>query len=77
MRLTADSDDVLYPKRFLLLGMMLFKDILPILAQDHKDSEFGLLEPQSSSPDSNSLYTYFYPLRLAPLGRQAFAVDFH
>lgn len=38
--LSVDSDDVAYPKRFLLLGMLLFKDILPILAIDHKDSEW-------------------------------------
>jgi hypothetical protein len=30
---------VAYPKRFLLLGMLLFKDILPILAFNHQDSE--------------------------------------
>ncbi|KAL7423456.1 hypothetical protein Q5752_001036 [Cryptotrichosporon argae] len=30
-----DSDANPYPKRFLLLGMLLFKDILPILAVDH------------------------------------------
>lgn len=35
--LTADSDVNPHPKRFLLLGMMLFKDILPILAQEHKN----------------------------------------
>jgi len=33
----ADSDINPHPKRFLLLGMMLFKDILPILAQEHKN----------------------------------------
>jgi hypothetical protein len=38
--LTTDSDEVAYPKRFLLLGMLLFKDILPILAIDHPDSMF-------------------------------------
>ncbi|ORY25236.1 armadillo-type protein [Naematelia encephala] len=32
-----DSDNNPYPKRFLLLGMLLFKDILPILAADHPD----------------------------------------
>ncbi|KAE8540692.1 hypothetical protein D1P53_003056 [Cryptococcus gattii VGV] len=32
-----DSDDSPYPKRFLLLGLLLFKDILPILAADHHD----------------------------------------
>ncbi|WOO78855.1 Importin-11 [Vanrija pseudolonga] len=32
-----DSDENPYPKRFLLLGMLLFKDILPILAHDHPD----------------------------------------
>jgi hypothetical protein len=32
---SIDSDDTPYPKRFLLLGMLLFKDILPILALDH------------------------------------------
>ncbi|GMK54406.1 hypothetical protein CspeluHIS016_0109920 [Cutaneotrichosporon spelunceum] len=32
-----DSDTNPYPKRFLLLGMLLFKDILPILAHDHQD----------------------------------------
>ncbi|KAK4688100.1 importin-11, partial [Tremellales sp. Uapishka_1] len=32
-----DSDDVTYPKRYLLLGMLLFKDIIPILAVDHPD----------------------------------------
>lgn len=37
-QLTADSDDNPYPKRFLLLGMLLFKDILPILAVDHPGS---------------------------------------
>jgi hypothetical protein len=35
----VDSDTIAYPKRFLLLGMLLFKDILPILAVDHKDSK--------------------------------------
>ena len=35
----TDSDNTAYPKRFLLLGMLLFKDILPILAVDHPDSE--------------------------------------
>lgn len=35
----ADSDDNPYPKKFLLLGMLLFKDILPILAVDHKNSQ--------------------------------------
>ena len=34
----ADDDDVTHPKRFLLLGMLLFKDILPILAVQHLDS---------------------------------------
>lgn len=38
LKLTADSDDNPYPKRFLLLGMLLFKDILPILAVDHPGS---------------------------------------
>jgi hypothetical protein len=37
-KLTTDDDTVAYPARFLLLGMLLFKDILPILAVDHKDS---------------------------------------
>jgi len=37
--LIIDSDTIAYPKRFLLLGMLLFKDILPILAVDHKDSK--------------------------------------
>jgi len=37
--LMVDSDTIAYPKRFLLLGMLLFKDILPILAVDHKDSK--------------------------------------
>ncbi|OCF78224.1 hypothetical protein I204_00161 [Kwoniella mangroviensis CBS 8886] len=32
-----DSDFIPYPKRFLLLGLLLFKDILPILAHDHPD----------------------------------------
>ncbi|OCF32339.1 hypothetical protein I316_06007 [Kwoniella heveanensis BCC8398] len=32
-----DSDSCPYPKRFLLLGLLLFKDILPILAHDHPD----------------------------------------
>nr|XP_018264314.1 uncharacterized protein I303_02479 [Kwoniella dejecticola CBS 10117]OBR86472.1 hypothetical protein I303_02479 [Kwoniella dejecticola CBS 10117] len=32
-----DSDSCPYPKRFLLLGLLLFKDILPILAHDHGD----------------------------------------
>lgn len=36
-----DSDTIAYPKRFLLLGMLLFKDILPILAVDHKDSKLN------------------------------------
>lgn len=39
LQLTTDSDDNPYPKRFLLLGMLLFKDILPILAVDHPNSE--------------------------------------
>ncbi|GFZ42911.1 hypothetical protein JCM24511_00629 [Saitozyma sp. JCM 24511] len=33
----VDSDATPYPKRFLLLGMLLFKDIIPILAADHPD----------------------------------------
>lgn len=37
MVLIADEDTNPYPKRFLLLGMLLFKDILPILAHDHQD----------------------------------------
>jgi hypothetical protein len=41
-RLMVDSDTIAYPKRFLLLGMLLFKDILPILAVDHKDSKSRL-----------------------------------
>ena len=53
-RLTLDSDDLMYPKRFLLLGMMLFKDILPILAQDHKDSMSHLHEPD---PTDTSVFT--------------------
>ncbi|RXK35686.1 hypothetical protein M231_07059 [Tremella mesenterica] len=32
-----DSDDVSYPKRFILLGLLLFKDVLPILAHDRPD----------------------------------------
>nr|XP_031857373.1 uncharacterized protein CI109_007237 [Kwoniella shandongensis]KAA5524445.1 hypothetical protein CI109_007237 [Kwoniella shandongensis] len=32
-----DSDSCPYPKRFLLLGLLLFKDILPILAFDHPE----------------------------------------
>ncbi|WVQ83491.1 hypothetical protein IAT38_005632 [Cryptococcus sp. DSM 104549] len=32
-----DDDSCPYPKRFLLLGLLLFKDILPILAVDHHD----------------------------------------
>lgn len=35
----TDSDACPYPKRFLLLGMLLFKDILPILAAEHPSSE--------------------------------------
>lgn len=41
----TDSDDNPYPKRFLLLGMLLFKDILPILAVDHQASESDHLSP--------------------------------
>lgn len=37
--LTSDSDTNPYPKKFLLLGMLLFKDILPILAVDHPNGE--------------------------------------
>nr|ODN85642.1 hypothetical protein L203_04892 [Cryptococcus depauperatus CBS 7841] len=33
-----DFDTSLYPKRFLLLGLLLFKDILPILAAEHHDT---------------------------------------
>ncbi|WVQ77454.1 hypothetical protein IAR50_007140 [Cryptococcus sp. DSM 104548] len=33
--ISSDSDNCQYPKRFLLLGLLLFKDILPILAADH------------------------------------------
>jgi len=40
----VDSDTIAYPKRFLLLGMLLFKDILPILAVDHKDSRLRTRE---------------------------------
>jgi hypothetical protein len=36
----SDSDAVAYPKRFLLLGMLLFKDILPILSTSHPDCEY-------------------------------------
>lgn len=39
LELMADADDIAYPKSFLLLGMLLFKDILPILAVQHLDSE--------------------------------------
>jgi hypothetical protein len=35
----VDDDDISHPKRFLLLGMLLFKDILPILAVQHLDSK--------------------------------------
>jgi hypothetical protein len=38
VELTVDGDTIAYPKRFLLLGMLLFKDILPILAVDHQNS---------------------------------------
>lgn len=37
--LMADGDTIAYPKRFLLLGLLLFKDILPILAVDHQTSK--------------------------------------
>lgn len=53
----TDSDTNPYPKRFLLLGMLLFKDILPILAHDHPDSESTVYyssSPQSSLPSSSS-----------------------
>ena len=36
--LLADSNSNAYPKRFLLLGMLLFKDVLPILASNHPES---------------------------------------
>lgn len=42
--MSTDSDEVAYPKRILLLGMLLFKDILPILAVDHKDGEQDVVE---------------------------------
>jgi hypothetical protein len=38
-RLMVDSAENPYPKGFLLLGLLLFKDILPILAVDHPDSK--------------------------------------
>jgi len=38
LELMVDGDTIAYPKRFLLLGMLLFKDILPILAVDHQNS---------------------------------------
>jgi len=60
----TDDDKVAYPERFLLLGMLLFKDILPILAVDHKDSK-----SQRESADS-SLYTRLHPERISPLARQ-------
>lgn len=34
-----DDDAISHPKSLLLLGMLLFKDILPILAVQHLDSE--------------------------------------
>lgn len=63
----VDSDTIAYPKRFLLLGMLLFKDILPILAVDHKDSES--LTPEDIT--DTSLYTTFHPQCLSPSPRQA------
>jgi hypothetical protein len=63
----VDSDTIAYPKRFLLLGMLLFKDILPILAVDHKDSKSQL----SKDSTNTSLYTTLYPQRLPPPTRQA------
>lgn len=36
--IVVDDDNAPYPKRFLLLGMLLFKDILAILAVEHPDS---------------------------------------
>lgn len=60
----TDDDKVAYPERFLLLGMLLFKDILPILAVDHKDSK-----SQRESADS-SLHTRLHSQRISPLARQ-------
>ena len=35
---SSDEDADPFPKRFLLLGLLLFKDILPILAVEHPQS---------------------------------------
>ena len=58
----VDSDTIAYPKRFLLLGMLLFKDILPILAVDHKDSKSQIMKDITDT----SLYTTLHPQRLPP-----------
>jgi hypothetical protein len=65
----VDSDTIAYPKRFLLLGMLLFKDILPILAVDHKDRKSQLSKDRADT----SLYTTFHPQRVSLAPRQAAA----
>lgn len=35
----SDDETALYPKRFMLLGLVLFKNILPVLSSDHQHSE--------------------------------------
>lgn len=34
-----DDDTARYPKRFMLLGLVLFKNILPVLSSDHQHSK--------------------------------------
>lgn len=58
------DDDVTnrYPKRFMLLGLILFKNVLPILSTEHKHSELGLERgfrffPLSRQPTYDSLTT--------------------
>lgn len=58
----VDSDDVAYPKRFLLLGMLLFKDILPILAVDHKDSASTLSIKSSRIADDPPVFNQTFIL---------------
>lgn len=43
-----DDDTARYPKRFMLLGLVLFKNILPVLSSDHQHSK---IQSASQVPD--------------------------
>jgi hypothetical protein len=49
----ADDETAKYPKRFLLLGLILFKNILPTLSVDHPEgssSSMMVLEGKLTDP---------------------------